>query len=361
MDALVDATVRQIELRESRIVTVAETSHFSRTSHAFHFKLLRRLHEGGSFDCFASERLGALDAVFMNAWLAGDLGDTSLDELYDDVLPFGGLGTRMWMPYFKATQRPFHLLGLAPDDALSKVSDRKAATMKAALRTMKSTLELIATPVFDGIVSLRVEGAARTPRDAEIKRAFALAASATSWSTFRDAWKREVLHAYREHGNLFINGFHLARGGSVNMGHHFPARARPLFIGMGAAVHERQCALIDEAWLARLGITASDFAASNAAARKAWSRFLENPGPKEYNALRARAQGPRHLSRGAARPRAAKGRGQRQNAGVQHVGRGAVPRAAGRSAVRRRRSERGDVRLHRVRAAQSPGCRHPIF
>lgn len=283
MDALVDATARVVAERGSRLVTVAEVSHFSRTSHEFHFKLLRRLHEDGSFDCFASERLGALDAVFMNAWLAGDLGDMGLDELYADVLPFGGLGTRMWMRYFKTTKRPFRLLGLAPD-SLDVIEDRQAAAMKAALRKV-SALELVTTKTaYDGFVSLscaRATPSPSKPYDVEILRAFALASTKPSWPAFRDAWSREIARAFREHGNLFVNGYHLARGGPLNVGQRFPARARPLCFGMGAAVHERECSFVDEAWLARQGILASDFAASNAAARKAWA----NKSPKEYRAL----------------------------------------------------------------------------
>ena len=250
-----------------RVVTIAEVCHYSKTSHEFHFKLLKRLHAGGRFTCFSSERLGVIDAVLMNAWLEGALGDMSLDELFT-TLPFGGLGTYRWMQYFKETGLPYRLLGLAPD--FLDLQDQHAARLANAL----SRVCTVVSP--DGPV--RLKGAPTTPRDHEVQRGIALAKK-TVWSSFpsfRDAWLREIKRALHAHGHLFINGYHLARGGTLNIGQHIAAGYKPLYFGMGAPLQDRHLFSVDAEWLTTHGIKPHEFAASAPVAQKAWRQVCAN-------------------------------------------------------------------------------------
>lgn len=62
MERVVSETADLVAARRARLVTIAEVTHWSITSHTFHYELLKRLHKSGGFTCFSSERLGLLDA-----------------------------------------------------------------------------------------------------------------------------------------------------------------------------------------------------------------------------------------------------------------------------------------------------------
>lgn len=205
MDAVARETAALVAARGARLVTAEEASHWSLESHTFHFELMKRLHRSGGFTAFSSERLGRLDAFLMNAWLQGRV-DLTLDQLYDR-LPFGGLGTYRWMEYFKRTRRPFALVGLEIDDVASYADPRLLPLVRslcspefARAVTFTEAIDRGATP--------------KTDDDATIKGILdATPRARGGWRKHRlDAWFANIRACLAQHGNLFINGFHLSRG-----------------------------------------------------------------------------------------------------------------------------------------------------
>lgn len=130
MDKIIEQIVDLVNKDKKRIITISETSHWSYTSHTFHYKLLKSLHQNAGFTCFSSERLGILDSFLMNQWLKGEI-DCSLDYLYSSLLPFGGLGTYRWMRYFQKGNN-FFLVGCEMDN-LNHLSEKKRKNLEKVL------------------------------------------------------------------------------------------------------------------------------------------------------------------------------------------------------------------------------------
>jgi len=242
MDAAVRETAALVVARGATLVTIEEVSHYSLESHTFHFELMKRLHAVGGFTCFSSERLGRLDAFLMNLWLDGQI-DCTLAALYD-ALPFGGLGTFRWMEYFRATRRPFVLAGLEIDD----FSYVKLQT----LRLVKS----LCSPAFARAMAasklrapVAVTAVAVTANDRAI-RDIVNATHATPFDTHRQrVWFERIRACLAEHGNLFINGFHMSRGSIAGEGKDLLMRhALPhaLSIGMRSFHAQRRMFLLTD-------------------------------------------------------------------------------------------------------------------
>jgi len=199
MDKLITKVADLINKKQKSIITISETSHWSYTSHTFHYKLLKTLHKQG-FTCFSSERLGILDAFLMNKWLDGKI-NCSLDYLYSDVLPFGGIGTYRWMVYFKKTNKKYYLVGCEMD-ILDSLSEKHKNTLTKILN------QLISQKVD---ITKKINWIPKTKEDKIIKYAIN-SFYEKGWDNRYIFWQKNMEKEINKHKNFFINGFHLTKG-----------------------------------------------------------------------------------------------------------------------------------------------------
>lgn len=199
MDNIITQIINIILKEKKQIITISETSHWSYTSHTFHYKLLKSLHSIG-FTCFSSERLGILDSFLMNKWLYGKI-NCSLDYLYKKVLLFGGLGTYRWMQYFKKqNQFKFYLVGCEMDQLDSLSYEQK--------RNITKILNQFTSQRVD--MSNLIKWEAKNYDDRIIKYAINIFYR-HGWEKRLNFWLKHMKQAINTYGNLFINGFHLTK------------------------------------------------------------------------------------------------------------------------------------------------------
>lgn len=207
MESIIDIIVEKS--KQKQLVTCAEVSHWSKSSHDFHQRLYKKLYTVG-FLTFSSERLGFIDAMLMNAWLDG-LIPVSLESLYKDVLLFGGLGTYRIMEFFKSLRsknKPFKLIGCEVD-VLSQAKSKTIIYLKSLLTEKYGhsldfkNIKKIGTPVsrIDKQFSKYLTIASQDKRNNPYIE------SAEPWKYRYKIWYSVL----QKNDKLFVNGFHLSK------------------------------------------------------------------------------------------------------------------------------------------------------
>lgn len=194
MDDIINELIRIIKTKGIKYVTICESNHRSYTCHTFQYKLIRALYENKIIDTFSSERLGINDAEIINHYLRNGL---DIDKMVEK-LPFGGMGFYRVVKYFsKKPLDSFSIVGLEEDKYCPK-----------------SPQDLITHY--------------KTNKDRE------------------EFWLDNIKKTISERGNLFINGYHLAKGdmiGKYFLKHH---RDETLFLSMCALEITTQILTIDK-------------------------------------------------------------------------------------------------------------------
>lgn len=260
MDNILNQIVRIVNNNKHKIVTISETSHWSKTSHEFHFNLLKKLLTKTKINTFSSERLGVLDAILMNAWLEGKI-KCPLMELYEEILPFGGLGTYSWMEYFKKTKNKFNLVGCEVD---AIYPDEIKKNKRLCLELGKLCSPELKKHLKYGAKVVELKKYAKTKLDKEILAAISKAnkygEARQNWDALTKLrikeWTNNVKKIYAKYGNLYINGYHL--GKSTKMDNiKFPIK--PLILGLASYQMQLFTVYISEVDLKKCGLTIENY------------------------------------------------------------------------------------------------------
>ena len=199
MDEIVDKLVEHIKKNNIKIVTITESNHRSYTSHTFHFRLAKKLYEQGIIDTFSSERMGINDAEIIDYYLKHNLDIETLHS----KLPFGGMGYYRFVKYFsKKPYGSYKIVGLEEDRYCFNIYDGMPRG-------------------FKGIDY-------KAGKDRE------------------KFWLKNMKKVLKERGNLFINGFHMAKNdpiGEYLKKHH---AHETLFLAMGAFDIKTQVLIVDK-------------------------------------------------------------------------------------------------------------------
>ena len=222
-----DTVIKKITTlsKKHNLVTCAEVSHWSITSHKFQFRLYRALHSVG-FDHFSTERLGFIDAILMNAWLSDEIS-ISLDRLYSDVLLFGGLGTYLVLAHFKGRNTRPTIVGCEVDVFGQQVKSHTVHYLQKLLSPDYGAsldfrnLELLGTPVT--AVDKQFARAIKTAILDARNTGTVVTAAAMKYRI--QVLHRAIVNVYKT-SRMFMIGFHMSR--------RELAPIVPLSIGMAA-------------------------------------------------------------------------------------------------------------------------------
>lgn len=257
MNDIVEQVTTVVKKNRIKILTCAEVSHFSVTSHDLHYKLLQSLLENGLITTFSSEGLGVIDALLMNAWIQGRI-DVSIDHLYRRVLPCGGLGTYRWLLYLRRTKHPFRLIGTECDP------DTNVETYKYLRGLLSDDFypalgKIINEPKITTYFVKQLPKFIRTRDDRDVYKSIR---DSYTWHTNRlKFWYARINNAVRRYGSLFINGFHLSCDLS-EFGSWFRLHerrgVRAMSIGMASFNKELTYCKLNSSWFKKYQVDIAD-------------------------------------------------------------------------------------------------------
>lgn len=279
MDAIVQQVVDRVHRDRPRLIAVTEPNHYSRSSHRFHFDLLKKLVQENCIDIISSERLGLFDAILMNAWIDGRLTG-SARNLFKNVLPLGGLGTLRWLRWLKKQHqagRRHRLVGFEAD--FWYFLNRNGPTNPRTLQAVKS----LASPEFARRIrrldKVPTNPPIRTNTDLEILRALETAQRHRyDYDSRFDIWTENM--AKHPQARIFMNGFHLARGEEVGP----RISGRHLLIGMASYNRFVPTQTITRNWLSQRRLTLHDFETGSVRFWTKYYNYMRNRHPVGYRA-----------------------------------------------------------------------------
>jgi hypothetical protein len=234
MDITIDKLIRHIREKDIKIVTISESNHRSYTSHTFHYKLAKRLYEEGIINTFSSERMGVIDSMIINYYLEKGGVPKNLVE----KLPFGGLGYSRIIKYLsKKDRNSYQIVGFEEDEYCKK----------AFGNLPESFFEAKLSPTFSTQIKRGVAIKKLKPINENDKIWYkSLKSFADEYNDNRETfWLKEMKKKLKERGNLFINGYHLAKGDKIGkyLEKEYPGKV--LFLGMSASDITTQVLLVD--------------------------------------------------------------------------------------------------------------------
>ncbi len=255
METSINNLYNIIKKSNTKIITINEVSHWSFSSHTYHYELVKKLYENNIINTFSSERLGLLDAMFMNLWLEGKI-NCSLKYLYKYILPFGGLGTYRWMNYFKNNNCKINLVGLEADFYWSLNS-------KELLNTLKQFL----SPEFVKYIKLDGSKLSDKAKD-NIKNKYDKIVYIALHQTYLHKldykyrykiWYKNMIKIIDKTNNLFINGFHLSKS-SYDLGIKLKNKYNNVLIcGMTSYHIYMPIYKLNNTWLKKYNLSINDY------------------------------------------------------------------------------------------------------
>lgn len=257
MDNIIEKLVKHIKKNNIKFITITESNHRSYTSHTFQYKLAKCLFREKIIDTFSSERLGILDDMIINYYLHHKL---KLDDILPS-LPFGGMGYYRILKFLsKQDPSSYKLVGLEQDNYCIK------SFKKLNKRFLKEKFSPeFASDILKNLPISKVR--AITENDKKIKNSIKGFLKDESRERY---WLNNLKKTATERGNLFINGFHMAKNDIIGQYLEKKYPGQTLIISMAAYDIRTQLLLVDK----KLYPTANDF--NNAIYEKKYKTIVDN-------------------------------------------------------------------------------------
>ncbi len=218
MDQIIDQLVKITKIGNYDVVTIAETNHFSVSSHTFHYNFLIKLIEHNLINTVSSECLTNIDVLIIQLYLEGKIRCT-LKDLYNKYLPLGGMGTYRWIEYIKEHKSNVRIIPSERDQFYEKTFKYRPNLIK----TLNSitTLNLNQNHFFQYNTFITLNPITEIDKLVYqyIKDSFEV--------DRMSYWFNNVSKYMRKDTKLFINGFHLDKNG-IKFG-------KTLHLGMASA------------------------------------------------------------------------------------------------------------------------------
>ncbi len=242
MNKIIDNVIDMIG--DKKIITVAETHHFSYTSHTFQYKLVKKLIRTNKINAVSSERMGIIDALIINLFLNGKLVMT-LEELYDSI-PVGGIGTYRTIKFLKKNkQYKVKVIGVEADDYRTLYKD----SMKKILKNICS-IDFFNRINFNGDSVKNSKKFIKNKYDTIIYKALNLTHKLKNnyFDNRYKIWYQSMENIIDKYGNLFINGYHL---GNDELGGELKNKYlnKVITIGMGSKNKFTKIAILPKNYL----------------------------------------------------------------------------------------------------------------
>lgn len=226
MNQIIDQLVKMMKSGNYDIVTIAETNHFSVSSHTFHYNFLIKLIEHNLINTISSECLTNIDVLLIQLYLEGKIKCT-LKDLYKKYLPLGGMGTYRWIEYIKEHKLNIRIIPSERDQFYEQTFKYKPNLIKTLNNITTLNLNQDHFFQYDNLTTLNPTTELDKLVYQYIKDSFEV--------NRMSYWFNNLSKHTKEDTKLFINGFHLDRDTNVKHTIQLSKLGKTLHLGMASA------------------------------------------------------------------------------------------------------------------------------